>query len=61
MMRNMDEYKKCSSIDSNSELNALMNLTNPYNYNFRVDKRHMHSCDFKRLHNKVNFDYINRK
>lgn len=62
MLRNIDVNTKCMSVDASDDYRTISQLCNPYYYNFgRAKKEHCHSCDFQKLHYKVNLDYFNNK
>ncbi len=62
MLKNIDANIKSMSVDASDEYRTIQNLSNPYCYNFgRAKKEHCHSCDFQKMHNRINLDHYNRK
>ncbi|MCI8497916.1 MAG: hypothetical protein HFG33_00745 [Bacilli bacterium] len=62
MIRNINANLKSVAVDPSDDFRKLNDLNNPYCYNFgRAKREHSHSCDFQKLHNRVNFDYFNKR
>lgn len=60
MIKNANCHTKSVSIEESDDYRKLTDLSNPYSYNFGTSRTHLHTSDFQKLHNKVNFDYFNK-
>lgn len=62
MIKNKNPKVKCASIYSSDDYRVMTDcISNPYNYNFGHITKRCTSSTFNKLHNKVNFEYFNKK
>lgn len=53
---------KNMNLDYKDSYKAILDIDNPYCYNFGSNKKeHIHTDAFDRLQNKVNFDYYDKR
>jgi len=61
MLRLNLRKKKCHDIDYENEYKSFIEAaSNPYDYNFGKRKIKKSMYAFKKIQNKVNFDFINK-
>ncbi len=62
MIKQSRNCTKCMDIDYSDDYRTMMDITNPYSYNFgRAKKEHTHTDAFSKFQNRMNTDYFYKR